>query len=116
VDQNPRLLLAREILWDRSDSLDRPLTTMLWLVKDRERLNPWLDCSALTGLFVSGAVLLFGAANIPLVLVVGVLDNLSCFRRTTRRYPFFYSALALSTLSYGRGRTLVRIRVGTSTR
>jgi hypothetical protein len=116
VDRNPRLLRVREVLWDRSDSLDRPLTTMLWLVKDRERLNPWLDRIALTGLFASGLSMLLGAANVPLVLVVCVLEAVSCDLITTLHFLLLNLAMALSTLSDGRGRTLVQFRVGTSTR
>lgn len=77
VDKHPRLLHAREILWDRSDSLDRPLTTMLWSVKDRDRLNPWLDSIALTGLSVSVIIMLLGAANVPLVLAVCIQEDRS---------------------------------------
>lgn len=72
VDNNPWLLRAREVLWDRSDSLDRPLTTLLWFVKDRTQLNPWLDRIALTGLLVSAFIMFLGAANVPLVLTVGI--------------------------------------------
>lgn len=77
VDKNPRLLRAREVLWDRSDSLDRPLTTLLWIAKDRGRLNPWLDRIALIGLSVSVLIMLLGAANVPLVFTV-CIQNHSC--------------------------------------
>jgi hypothetical protein len=50
--------------------MDRPVTTLLWLAKDRTRLNPWLDGIALTGLAASLVVLSLGAANIPLVLTL----------------------------------------------
>lgn len=68
VDGNPRWLKAREVLWDRSDGMDRPITTVLWLAKDRSNLNPWLDAIALAGLSASLLVLAWGAANVPLVL------------------------------------------------
>jgi lipase maturation factor 1 len=66
--QNRYASRLREILWDRSDSLDRPLTTLLWLAKDRENLNPWLDAIALTGISMASLIFLFGAANVPLLL------------------------------------------------
>lgn len=70
IDSNRRFLRIRELVWDRSDSSDRPLITLLWLVQNRQRLNPWLDGIALTGLSVSVLIMLLGAANVPLVLTV----------------------------------------------
>lgn len=68
LDTNPKFVKIRETWWDRTDSLNRPLTTLLWLAKDRQRLNPWLDNLALTGLVLSSIIFVSGAANVPLVL------------------------------------------------
>jgi lipase maturation factor 1 len=75
VDSNPRWLKAREVLWDRSDGMDRPVTSILWLAKDRTNLNPWLDAIALAGLSVSLLVMATGAANVPLMLVLWVCQR-----------------------------------------
>ena len=58
----------RERLWDRADGMGRPVTTLLWLAKDRRRLNPWLDGIAICGMALSLIVFWFGAANVPLIL------------------------------------------------
>jgi hypothetical protein len=60
----------REVIFDRTDRMDRPVTTILWLAKDRSKLNPWLDGIALTGLATAGFVFFMGAANVPLLLVL----------------------------------------------
>ena len=78
IDENPKLARLqnvtkqyaediREKLWDRSDGLNRPVTTLLWLAKDRKQLNPFLDDIAIAGLAISSLIFLFGAANVPLV-------------------------------------------------
>lgn len=59
----------RERLWDRADRLQRPVMTLLWLCKDRSHLNSWLNNIALVGLCSSLAILITGAANVPLLLV-----------------------------------------------
>ena len=58
----------REVCWDRADRLQRPVTTLLWLCKDRNHLNPWLNNIALAGLGMSLPILFTGAANVPLLL------------------------------------------------
>jgi len=58
----------REKLWDRADRLQRPVTTLLWLCKDRSHLNPWLNNIALAGLCMSLSILIMGSANVPLLL------------------------------------------------
>lgn len=70
VDRNEKLLKVREVLWDRSDRADRPVTTLLWLAKDRNELNPWLDQLAVNGLALSAAVAVTGAANVPILLTM----------------------------------------------
>jgi hypothetical protein len=70
VDTNTRLLHLREVMWDRSDRLDRPLPSLLWLAKDRNNLDPWLDRIAITGLLGSLVVMVLGAANVPLLFAL----------------------------------------------
>lgn len=70
IDRNKMLVHLREVLWDRSDRLDRPLPSLLWLAKDRNKLDPWLDNIALSGLLLSTAVMVLGAANLPLLLAL----------------------------------------------
>ena len=112
VDKNPRLLRAREILWDRSDLLDRPLTTLLWFAKDRERLNPWLDRIALTGLSVSLLVMFLGTANVPLVSTVCIHEDHPCSWNTSENslhlllHSFssgFVNALSWQSVDLGMG-------------
>ena len=57
----------REVLWDRCDAMGRPVISLLWLAKDRARLDPWLDGTAIAGLSISALIFMIGAANIPLV-------------------------------------------------
>lgn len=57
-----------ERLWDRSDSAGRPVTTLLWLARDRFNLNPWLDGIAIAGISMASLVFYHGAANAPLLL------------------------------------------------
>ena len=75
IDSNAKLVKLREILWDRSDAMDRPLTTILWCAKDRRNLNPWLDRIALTGLMTSALIFLLGSANVPLILTLWVCQR-----------------------------------------
>jgi hypothetical protein len=48
--------------------MDRPLISLLWLARDRSRLNPWLDGLADAGLVLSLTVLATGCANVPILL------------------------------------------------
>jgi Lipase maturation factor len=58
----------REIWWDRSDRADRPVTTLLWLANNtRTDLNSWLDSLAVNGLALSVAMMVTGAANVPIL-------------------------------------------------
>ena len=70
-----RLFKRFRQLWDRSDSSNRPLTTILWLVKDRSNLNPWLDGIALCGMGLATAVFILGAANVPLLLALWICQR-----------------------------------------
>jgi hypothetical protein len=68
INRYSRYQYWRERLWDRQDGAGRPITTLLWLAKDRTTLNPWLDGIANWGIGMSLAVFLLGAANMPLML------------------------------------------------
>jgi hypothetical protein len=71
IDNSRRLSRLREVLWYRSDRLDRPITSLLWLAKNREtHLDPWLDGVALAGLICSMVVFALGAANVPLMFAL----------------------------------------------
>ena len=59
---------AKELLWDRSDAIDRPLLSLLFMAKDRHNLDPWLDGIAKAGISMSAFVLATGAANVPILL------------------------------------------------
>jgi lipase maturation factor 1 len=69
IDENKHLSRLRQV-WDCQDASGRPITTLLWLARNRDHLNPWLDNVALTGLVLSGIVLARGAANVPLMLAL----------------------------------------------
>ena len=76
IDANPILVRIREIWWDRSDSSDRPVTTLLWLTDEsRTNLNTWLDSIAWSGLTLSVAMAATGAANVPCILAVWMLHR-----------------------------------------
>jgi lipase maturation factor 1 len=72
---NSIILRLREIWWDRSDSLDRPTTALLWLAKDRNNLNPWLDGIALAGVIMSATILFIGCANLPMVATLWICQR-----------------------------------------
>jgi hypothetical protein len=67
-NRNERYKRIREVLWDRCDGMERPVTTVLWFAKDRAHLNAWLDGVALSGLGLASMVLVLGSANVPLLL------------------------------------------------
>jgi hypothetical protein len=75
LKENQRLQRLRELLWDRTDSSNRPLATLLWLAKDRSKLNPWLDKIALGGIGMASLVFILGAANVPLLLGLWVCQR-----------------------------------------
>jgi Lipase maturation factor len=65
---------VREVLWDRSDRADRPVTTLLWLAHDRSNsMNLWLDQLAVNGLALSVAVFVKGALNVPIAIALWIL-------------------------------------------
>ena len=57
----------RDRFWYRTDAIDRPLISLLWLARDRSNLNPWLDGLANAGLAMSATVLAAGCANVPII-------------------------------------------------
>ncbi|KAL3766507.1 hypothetical protein ACHAW5_001176 [Stephanodiscus triporus] len=59
---------CRDKFWFRTDAMGRPLISLLWLARDRSRLNPWLDGLADVGLVLSLTVLVTGCANVPIML------------------------------------------------
>jgi hypothetical protein len=75
IDENPLLVNCRERLWDRSDSMDHPAISLLWLAKDRTSLNPWLDGIAIAGILLSIVVFGLGAANVPIVLALWICQR-----------------------------------------
>jgi len=67
--------LFREKFWYRTDGMERPLPTLLWLANDRNKLNPWLDGLANIGLFLSTIMLATGSANALLILGLYVIQR-----------------------------------------
>jgi hypothetical protein len=65
----------RERLWDRQDGMGQPVTTLLWLTKDRNKVNVWLDGVATCGICLSLLVLLIGSANAPSLLGIWVCQR-----------------------------------------
>mmetsp|Transcript_10737 Transcript_10737/g.14007 ORF Transcript_10737/g.14007 Transcript_10737/m.14007 type:complete len:493 (+) Transcript_10737:624-2102(+) len=58
--------------WTNRDRSDRPLPTLLWLAKDRNRLNNWLDAIALSGLGMASLLVLRGTANVPIMFALWI--------------------------------------------
>lgn len=75
INRNARYQYWRERLWDRQDGMRHPVTTLLWLAKDRSNLNRWLDGISNGGLALSILVLVTGAANVPLLLGLWVCQR-----------------------------------------
>jgi lipase maturation factor 1 len=75
ADEVALLRRLRLVLWDRSDAMDRPVTSILWLAKDRNKLDPWLDLTALLGLSISALILVIGAANVPMILALWICQR-----------------------------------------
>jgi hypothetical protein len=70
IDSNKKLLMIRQVLWDRSDKLNRPTITLLWLAKNRSNLNRWLDWIAISGFITSALVMCTGLANVPMIFIL----------------------------------------------
>ena len=56
--------IFREKFWHRTDRMERPLPTLLWFARDRNKLNHWLAGLANIGLFLSAIMLATGSANV----------------------------------------------------
>jgi len=67
--------MFRDKFWYRSDRMNRPLPTLLWLARDRNNLNPWLDGLANVGLFLSTFMLATGSANVLLMLGLWLIQR-----------------------------------------
>ena len=65
----------RDKFWHRTDAMDRPLISLLWLAKDRSRLKSWLDGIANAGLAISLLVLVSGCANFPSLFGLWLLQR-----------------------------------------
>lgn len=65
----------RDKFWYRTDGMERPLPTLLWLAPNRDNLNPWLDGLANTGLFLSTIMLATGSANFFLILGLWIIQR-----------------------------------------
>lgn len=75
LNRNDLVDRFREVILDRTDRMDRPVTSILWLAKDRSNLNRWLDGIALTGMATATLVFLLGAANFPLLLILWICQR-----------------------------------------
>jgi hypothetical protein len=67
--------LFRDKFWYRTDRADRPLPCLLWLAKDRNNLNPWLDGLANGGLMLSSIMLATGSANAFLLFALYIIQR-----------------------------------------
>ena len=74
LDSKPANIF-RDKFWYRTDRMDRPLPTLLWLARDRNKLNPWLDGLANIGLFLSTIMLATGSANVLLLLGLWIIQR-----------------------------------------
>jgi hypothetical protein len=75
LNRNSRFQYWRERLWDRADSMGRPVTSLLWLANDRNKLNGWFDGIATCGISLSLIAFVLGAANLPLMLGLWVCQR-----------------------------------------
>lgn len=75
IARHPKTNYCRERLWDRNDGMGRPVTTILWLAKDRGKLDAWLDSISTCGIALSLLVFLLGAANAPILLALWVCQR-----------------------------------------
>lgn len=57
-----------EKFWHRTDKMDRPLLSLLWLAPNRNKLNPWLTNLANIGIILSLIMLCTGSANVFLLM------------------------------------------------
>lgn len=74
LDSTPANIF-RDKFWNRTDRMDRPIISLLWLARDRNNLNPWLDGLANVGLFLSTIMLATGSANALLILGLWLIQR-----------------------------------------
>ncbi|KAK8733201.1 hypothetical protein OTU49_006523 [Cherax quadricarinatus] len=70
--------------------------TLLWLAQPWDEVNPWLDGLALSGLVTSGVVILLGAANVFIMLLLWLLYH-SLVAVGQRWYGFGWESQLLET-------------------
>ena len=65
----------RDKFWYRTDGMERPLPTLLWFARDRNKLNHWLDGLANIGLFLSAIMLGTGSASVLQILSLYLIQR-----------------------------------------
>ena len=70
LDGSATFCNLREALYDRSDRMDRPLLSLLYLAKNKQKIDPWLDGIAKAGIAMSAFLLTTGAANVPILFAL----------------------------------------------
>jgi hypothetical protein len=70
LDRSTTYCSLRETLYDRSDRMDRPLLSLLYLAKNKQNIDPWLDGMAKAGIVMSAFLLTTGAANVPMLFAL----------------------------------------------
>lgn len=65
----------RDKFLHRTDKMDRPVLSLLWLAPNRNKLNPWLTNLANIGIFFSSIMLCTGSANVFLLLVLWIIQR-----------------------------------------
>lgn len=68
------MTMFRDKFWYRTDTMDRPLPTLLWFA-DRSKLNTWMDSLAIVGLFLASIMLATGSANTLLILGLWIIQR-----------------------------------------
>jgi len=74
LDSKPANII-RDKFWHRTDRMERPLPTLLWFARDRNKLNHWLDGLANVGLFLSAIMLATGSANVLQILSLYLIQR-----------------------------------------
>ena len=74
LDSKPANII-RDKFWHRTDRMERPLPTLLWFARDRNKLNHWLDGLANIGLFLSAIMLGTGSANVLQILSLYLIQR-----------------------------------------
>ena len=67
--------IIRDKFWHRTDRMERPLPTLLWFARDRNKLNHWLDGLANIGLFLSAIMLGTGSASVLQILSLYLIQR-----------------------------------------